>query len=173
VLVPLCGKTIDLDWLARQGHEVTGVELSALAAEQFHAEQGRQAEVTEEGPYTVHRSEHLRYLVGDVFDLPSTGHTFDLIWDRAATVALPPELRSRYAKVLREVGSGGVLLLVTFAYDEAVLTGPPFSVDAEAVRQLHPEAVLLDEADLIDRFPHFRERGHDRWLRQVWQAELP
>ncbi len=31
VLVPLCGKTPDLLWLAEQGNEIVGVELSEIA----------------------------------------------------------------------------------------------------------------------------------------------
>ena len=33
VFVPLCGKSVDLLWLARQGHRVIGVELSPLAVD--------------------------------------------------------------------------------------------------------------------------------------------
>ena len=32
VLVPLCGKSPDLDWLSDHGYEVVGVELSEVAA---------------------------------------------------------------------------------------------------------------------------------------------
>ena len=39
VLVPLCGKSLDLVWLAEQGHAVIGVEL----AEAFVKEQQRAA----------------------------------------------------------------------------------------------------------------------------------
>lgn len=39
VLVPLCGKTVDMPHLAAKGHEVVGVDGVALAAEQFAAEQ--------------------------------------------------------------------------------------------------------------------------------------
>ena len=35
VLVPLCGKSVDMLWLASQGLEVTGVELSEIAARAF------------------------------------------------------------------------------------------------------------------------------------------
>ena len=38
VLVPLCGKSLDMLWLASQGHRVLGVELSPLAVGQFFAE---------------------------------------------------------------------------------------------------------------------------------------
>ncbi len=35
VLVPLCGKSLDLAWLAGQGFNVVGVELSEKAVEAF------------------------------------------------------------------------------------------------------------------------------------------
>ena len=35
VLVPLCGKTPDLAWLARLGNEVVGIELAEIAVETF------------------------------------------------------------------------------------------------------------------------------------------
>ena len=40
VLVPLCGKSLDMHWLAAQGHRVLGVELSPLAVTQFFDEAG-------------------------------------------------------------------------------------------------------------------------------------
>lgn len=39
VLVPLCGKSPDLVWLADRGNEVFGVELSPLAVHSFFADQ--------------------------------------------------------------------------------------------------------------------------------------
>jgi thiopurine S-methyltransferase len=44
--VPLCGKSLDLLWLAGRGERVLGVELSQLAVESFFAEQGLQPTVT-------------------------------------------------------------------------------------------------------------------------------
>ena len=38
VLVPLCGKSVDLLWLASQGLEVSGVEISGLAIRAFFDE---------------------------------------------------------------------------------------------------------------------------------------
>ena len=40
VFVPLAGKTLDMSWLAAQGHRVLGVELSRIAVEQFFDEHG-------------------------------------------------------------------------------------------------------------------------------------
>ena len=38
VFVPLCGKSLDMAWLASQGHRVLGVELSAMAVRAFYEE---------------------------------------------------------------------------------------------------------------------------------------
>jgi len=40
VFVPLCGKSLDMLWLAEQGYRVLGVELSELAIRQFFDERG-------------------------------------------------------------------------------------------------------------------------------------
>ncbi len=37
VFVPLAGKSLDMAWLAAQGHRVLGIELSRIAVEQFFA----------------------------------------------------------------------------------------------------------------------------------------
>ena len=55
VLVPLCGKSMDLLWLASQGHRVLGVELSPIAVEALFREQGLIPEVTEEPPFRRYR----------------------------------------------------------------------------------------------------------------------
>lgn len=49
VLVPLCGKSLDLLWLAGQGYRVLGVELAERAVLDFFAEQGLEPVVTGQG----------------------------------------------------------------------------------------------------------------------------
>ena len=53
VLVPLCGKSLDMHWLAAQGHRVLGVELSPLAVTQFFEEAGL-TPVRTTSPYGEH-----------------------------------------------------------------------------------------------------------------------
>lgn len=137
VLVPLCGKTQDLAWLSAQGHAVVGVELSGMAAEAFFTEQGLTPQVTQRGPYTVWSVEGLEIWQGDIFDLPGDA-SFDAIWDRAATVALPPDLRRRYAATLATaVPAGAPMLLSVFDYPQSERNGPPFSVPPEEVHALY------------------------------------
>jgi len=101
ILVPLCGKSLDLAWLAEQGFEVVGVELSRLAIEAFFTEQQLNPQRTQRGPFEVWRQGCIELLEGDLFDLtPQNCGPLQAIYDRAALVALPEELRPRYAAKL-------------------------------------------------------------------------
>ena len=136
VLVPLCGKSVDLAWLASQGHEVTGVDLSGVACAAFFAERGLVPEERVEGRLRVRRAGGVTLYEGDVFDLDGT---WDAVWDRAALVALPPDVRVRYAAWLSaRLRPDGRHLLVTFEYDQARRDGPPFAVHAGEVGELFP-----------------------------------
>ncbi|HKJ88876.1 MAG TPA: thiopurine S-methyltransferase, partial [Gammaproteobacteria bacterium] len=70
VFVPLCGKTVDMDWLAREGgHAVVGVELSEMACRDFFAEHGQTPEVADEGAFRRFSASGVTILCGDFFDL--------------------------------------------------------------------------------------------------------
>lgn len=139
VFVPLAGKSRDMAWLAAQGYRVLGVELSQLAVEQFFAEHGLQPE-TRESRYGRHREAGgIELIVGDAFGLDA-----DLlqdcaaVFDRAALIALPPDLRHRYAHALYAALPGGCRgLLVTLEYPQAERDGPPFSVSEDEVHALY------------------------------------
>src|SRR6185295_3973927 len=77
-VVPLCGKSEDLRWLAERGHEVAGVELSPLAAKAFFSEQGIAFTEVEEPPFHVFRGKQITFYVGDILGFtPGVGGTFD------------------------------------------------------------------------------------------------
>lgn len=138
VLVPLCGKTLDLRWLAAQGCTVTGVELSPLAAAALFP---AATTPTVEGALHAWRDGEIEVLQGDFFDLERGG--FDAFWDRAATIALPPDLRRRYAAHLAaRVRPGAVGLLVTLSHDRG--SGPPFSVSPDEVEALYGSAFVVE-----------------------------
>src|SRR4051812_5121285 len=68
VFVPLCGKSLDLAWLASQAHEVVGVELSALACDAFYAEHRLTPQCSKEGIFTVYRGGGVTIYNGDFFE---------------------------------------------------------------------------------------------------------
>jgi len=130
VFLPLCGKAVDLAWLRGRGHRVIGVELSERACRDFFAEQGLKPNVSQTGPFIRHAHDGLVILCGDFFDLKREhlkGAT--LFYDRAALIALPPDMRPDYCQHLSELmGHPSQGLLVTLNYPPGELSGPPFTV---------------------------------------------
>lgn len=148
VLVPLCGKSIDLAYLAAFGHEVVGVELVEEAAQQFFSDQRVTAVVRPRGAFREYLAGAITIFVGNWFELdPTVLGPFDAFYDRAALIAMPPEMRPAYAKQLRALAGAAPGLLVTLEYDQAVMNGPPFSVREDEVRRLfdHATVEVLDE----------------------------
>lgn len=172
VLVPLCGKSVDMVWLAERGLAVTGVELSATAVEAFFAEQRLTASVERRAPFDVYTASEIPVALwcGDFFDFTETG--FDALYDRGALVALPPDLRPRYAERLKRLlRPGADRLILTLEYDQARVPGPPFSVPAREILGYWPDLERVDEADELETGPpKFREAGLARLLEVVWRS---
>ena len=137
VFVPLCGKSLDMNWLSSMGHQVVGVELAQLAIEEYFAEQG-ELEKESVDRFVRYRSAQTEVYQGDFFDLTtSLLEGVDAVFDRAALIALPPDMRFRYADhMLRIIPDGCRVLLITLEYDQAVVAGPPHAVLSEEVQQL-------------------------------------
>ncbi|MCD5997096.1 thiopurine S-methyltransferase [Pseudomonas sp. CDFA 602] len=133
VLVPLCGKSLDLGWLVDQGHTVIGVELSQTAVEDYFVARQLEPHITDRGAFSVYATQGLEIWCGDFFQLTAQDIGLcTVLYDRAAMIALPSAMRERYVEHLGRLlpsGCGG--LLITLDYDQAILAGPPFSVPDE------------------------------------------
>lgn len=146
VLVPLCGKSKDMRWLAQQGHQVLGVELSEAAVQEFFKEWEVSPKVDQKGFFTCYSAENVELLVGDFFALRAE----DLqevvgVYDRAALVALPPDMRRLYVNLLTKLlPIKTQTLLITFEYPIDARDGPPFSIDIEAVQSLFEDRYAIN-----------------------------
>jgi len=164
VFVPLAGKSLDMAWLAAQGYRVLGVELSQLAITQFFAEHGLEPEVHESRLGVHHVAGDIELVCGDAFALDAaaladcTG-----AYDRAALIALPPELRARYVGELYACLPAGCRgLLVTLEYPQHEKDGPPFSVEETEVRERYAPSWhvdLLERRDILEAQPGFAAEG--------------
>lgn len=163
VLVPLCGKSLDMLWLHEQGHGVTGVELSEIAARDFFAASGREPCVITEGDFTIWHSGDVEIYCGNFFDLDAGQLEIGGFYDRAALIALPPDMRADYVTHLASIVAKGISgLLVVMEYPEHEMDGPPFSVTEDEVRERFApffRVELLDERDGLAASPQFIERG--------------
>ncbi len=177
VLVPLCGKSVDLRWLRRRGHRVLGIELSERAVQAFFAEQGLRPEVRRQGGFKRWSADGIEILQGDIFDLePEHLGEIDALYDRAALIALTAPQRQRYVELLQRcLGPGARGTLITLEYQPAESAGPPFSVSEGEVRLLFGRSFsprTLVREDVLAENPKFRQRGH-RSLHEVAYALLP
>lgn len=172
VLVPLCGKTVDLLWLAEGGNHVTGVELSAIAAAGFFDDNGLAYRVDEGAALPVYaaRDLPLRIVCGDFFRFDETG--FDAHFDRGALVALPPDQRSRYAThTLERLDPGALQCVVTVEYDATRASGPPFVVEAAELLDHWPALELRDSYDDSEAMPpKFRAAGVTKLVEKIWMS---
>lgn len=173
VFVPLCGKSHDLDWLEQQGYRVLGVEISEIAAKDFFAEHGKEPTITPRDNFQSYRQGNIEILCGDYFELtPELFTDVRAVFDRAALIAMPPEMRAAYAEKIGELVSPGTrILLVTMEYPDNEMQGPPFSVPEENVRQLYSNNFsisVLKENDILAREPRFRERGITSMVEKIY-----
>ena len=167
ILVPLAGKSLDMLWLAAQGHRVLGVELSEVAVEQFFGENGLLPE-KRDLPFGVsYRCNNIELICGDIFAItPEVFAGCQGVYDRAALIALPPTMRAQYVQqVYAQLPRSYRGMLITLDYPQQQMDGPPFSVpdtEVQALMAAHSEALVLDQRAILDKEPKFSERGVTR-----------
>ncbi len=145
ILLPLCGKTLDIAWLQAHGYRVVGVELSEMAVQQLFEELGVEAQVATVGPFKHYRTPGIDIFVGDFFAMtPEILGPVNAVYDRAALVALPAEMRARYASQLIAVTRCAPQLLISYSYDQEQMAGPPFSVTNQEIKALYGEDYHLE-----------------------------
>lgn len=144
VFIPLCGKTLDISWLLANGYRVVGAELSKLAIEQLFLQLGVQPKISKVAEFEVYSATNIDIFVGDFFALNKEilGQV-NAVYDRAALVALPQDLRLKYTKHLINISAAVQQLLICYVYDQSLLAGPPFSVTDQEVRQHYSDSFEL------------------------------
>jgi len=172
VLVPLCGKSLDMLWLRDQGYGVVGVELSRRALSDFVSEHRLDCRWDTWNAFDVARCDGLSLYCGDFFALQADQlEQVAVVYDRAALIALPPPMRERYVLHLRgQLAAGWKMLLITLDYPQSDRPGPPFSVPDVEVQRLFAgcKIVTLNESDVLDDHPVFRDQGMTRLVERVY-----
>lgn len=176
VFVPLCGKSSDMLWLQAQGYRLLGVELNRIAVRDFFAENKLQPEISQHGALERWQAGEIVIFCGDFFALtPADVQECAGVFDRAALIALPPEMRPDYIEHMRTLFPAGcATLLVTIEYDQSIANGPPFSVPADEVRGYFSGRYAVEQLrtdDVLDDLPGLKKRGvpavaETSWLMQ-------
>lgn len=177
VFVPLCGKSSDMQWLHEHGHPVLGVELSTIAVQAFFRENGYTPKRVTTEEFDRYEVDGIRILCGDFFDLEKNDLAkVRAVYDRASLIALPPEMRERYASHLVSILPPATkILLITFDYPQHEMPGPPFAVsrnEVEALYKRHADVRLLAHLDVLPQNPRFQLRGMSRLHENIFLLTL-
>ena len=170
VFVPLCGKSVDMLWLAQNGYQVLGIECSKIAVKDFFETKNLEYQLIEGKPFSLYVSAakesqaRIEILQGDFFDLVAgdlEGVTD--IYDRASMIALPQAMRLDYFKKMMELQVEGMrTLLITLTYPQQEMSGPPFSVTEDELNDLYGSQFRIDKLlgkDILADEPRFKQRG--------------
>ena len=173
VLVPLCGKSKDILWLTGQGYRVLGVELVESAVIEFFEENDLQYRCVQQGEFSHYFSDELpiQIIAGDFFKLNNAEvELCDALYDRAALVALPFEMRNPYAQqCLNLLKPAAKILLISFSYDQMAMQGPPFSIAASEIQSLwQGQLKMIDSFSLLQGESKFKDRGLAYMDEQTW-----
>jgi len=154
VFVPLCGKSLDMIWLAEH-MTVTGAELSDIACRDFFVEKGLTYQQKKQGDFTVFSFDQIRLFQGDFFQLKIQDiKTIDWIYDRAALIALPEILQQQYVDhLLNFLPDSATLCLISLEFPQEELTGPPFAIFPNDVEKLFSNCQIeyIAENELKDK----------------------
>ncbi|MDP7040631.1 MAG: thiopurine S-methyltransferase [Myxococcota bacterium] len=177
VLVPLCGKTLDLLFLSTHFGEVWGIEYIESAAIDFFRENKMEPSIEDIGCGKLYQCANIHLVVADIFAfLDETSMCFDALYDRAALIAMEKDKRNRYAQLLRtRLDEHATILVVALNYPQEEMDGPPFSVAPDEI-QGHFETdkglKLLEDQDILDPQSRWRQRGVTRMRETVFVKEV-
>lgn len=160
VLVPLCGKSDDMVWLAEH-FDVVGAELSDIACRDFFREKNLAVTPTyiqdkhSQATFKQYCFENITLWQGDFFKLSTELlPDFDWIYDRAAIIALPQTMQQSYSSHLAEfISEHTQLFLISLEFPQQELSGPPFAIFEHDLNRLFPNfnVKCIAEHELADK----------------------
>lgn len=146
ICLPLCGKTLDIHWLLAQEYKVVGIELVETAIKELFVELGMKPTLAKRGSLKFYQAENIDIYVGDLFELTRAElGEVDFVYDRAAIVALPEDMRQRYTAHILEITQSAPQLLLTFDYDQAEMPGPPHFLSGTEINDHYAAVFQIDE----------------------------
>ena len=177
VFVPLCGKSRDMLWLCNQGYSVLGVEFSVIAIEAFFEESGHTLYYLGGDKFNRYETNGICILGGNFFDLGQKDlANVSAVYDRAALIALPPDMRENYVRHLIGILPPATqVLLITLDYSQPEMSGPPFAVSGGEVEELYSEHAKIcpvAQLDVLEQYPRFQERGVSQLRENIFLLTL-
>lgn len=144
VLVPLCGKSVDMLWLSERGYGVSGVEVAKLPIDEFISENNLEGSWSDHS-YQV-KAQRITIYHQDFFNHDGR---YEAIYDRACLVALSAPLRARMAERYKALlKPKGKILLITLKHPTS--DGPPYSISDEEIDSLFAKDFSIELLEVAD-----------------------
>lgn len=121
ILVPLCGKSLDMDLLIDSGYHVIGIELSKIAIQAYFDARNIKPQHEKKGQFIRWWHNDIEIWCGDIFNLTDNDISHvKTLYDCASLTALPSESRPHYVQHFYEKLSkqSQILLITTESADE-------------------------------------------------------
>jgi len=174
IFIPLCGKTLDIAWLASQQFSIIGVECSDKALRSFFTENNLQVKLETLKSFNAYNSDNICLLKGDFFELDKEIlKDTALVYDRASLIALPKQFRKQYVSHMNKIlPENAEVFLITLEYDQTIMSGPPFSVDNKEIETLYQsksQVTILSESDVLNSHQKFKDRGLTYLIERIYR----
>ncbi|MCB0272149.1 MAG: hypothetical protein KDD46_03965 [Bdellovibrionales bacterium] len=170
---PLCGKTLDVDWILQKGHQVTCVEISEIAIEEIAKRLHIHWQMRTENNFTVYQHDKLTIYKGDYFDCVNLDiPPIDVVFDRGAFVAIDPKKREKYANIYKKLHPKK-MFLVLYRYDLNASTSPPFAFEEGEIEKLLTsdfDIDKLEENEMLSQAPNMQNRQIYSFYQEVFYA---
>lgn len=145
ILVPLCGKTVDMMYLSQFANKVIGVELVEKAIIQFFEENNLKYEQTDEETFI---SGNITILKTDFMALSKERiGKIDWVLDRASLVALPYEMRTEYIRTLDRITDVGTKQLVVTLEYFPLIGSAPFCIKPSEVENYYGAGHIINHVE--------------------------
>merc|ERR1712071_145075 len=155
ILVPLCGKAVDMKWMYDSGHSVVGIEGVEEPIIQFFTEQNLEYRKEMVGNCPCYSTEdgRLKIFQSDLLLIdPEVVGKFDGVWDRGSLVAIYQEDREKYAELLKKLlAESFSYLIATMVYDQSQFPGPPRSVPVEEITKMFGDKCNVQVLEEVNR----------------------
>ena len=169
IFIPLCGKTLDIKWLLKQNYKVVGVECNEDAVIDLFNELNVKANISHLANFILYTYKDIEIFVGNFFNLSQKLlEKVDFIYDRAALVALPKNMREKYILHLLNITNKVSQLLITYQYEQNIMKGPPFSVKEKEIKEYYLDSytiILLEENKNLPSGLKIKSQANEKiWL---------
>lgn len=184
VLIPLSGKSLDAIALAEKQFHTVSIEFNPLAVHQFFNDNGLSPLITSfesgvkpDDSKLLYQVENIDVWLTDFFRVTADDvGLFSQVWDRAALVALPGEMRKKYIDRLRTLLKPETIILTALMdYDDSEMSGPPFKINEQELKSLYHDAQveLLDSIDIRGSHPRWEELNLSFLHEKLYRIQLP